>query len=64
MLPDIAMDVDDESALVHLATRTLERLGYRVTGYHDPAQALQEFQARPDAFDVVMTDLSMPGMSE
>jgi PAS domain S-box-containing protein len=55
--------VDDEPALVQLATRALGRLGYRVTGYDDAAQALQEFQARPDDFDAVVTDLSMPGMS-
>jgi CheY-like chemotaxis protein len=55
--------VDDEASLVLLARRALERLGYQVTGHHDPAQALQDFNARPDAFDVVVTDLSMPGMS-
>jgi PAS domain S-box-containing protein len=55
--------VDDEASLVTLARRALERLGYQVTGHHDPAQALQDFNARPDAFDVVVTDLSMPGMS-
>jgi len=27
------------------------------------AQALHDFNARPEAFDVVVTDLSMPGMS-
>ena len=55
--------VDDEASLVLLARRALERLGYRVTGHHDPIEALQDFNARPDAFDVVVTDLSMPGMS-
>ncbi len=55
--------VDDEDALVLLTTRTLDRLGYRVTGYSDPAQALQAFRSRPQDFDVVVTDLSMPGMS-
>jgi CheY-like chemotaxis protein/anti-sigma regulatory factor (Ser/Thr protein kinase) len=55
--------VDDEASLVLLARRALERLGYQVTGHHDPAQALHDFNARPEAFDVVVTDLSMPGMS-
>ncbi|MEO8627573.1 MAG: PAS domain S-box protein [Betaproteobacteria bacterium] len=55
--------VDDEHALVQLATRALQRLGYRVTGYSEPAAALRDFQADPNAFDVVVTDLSMPGMS-
>jgi CheY-like chemotaxis protein len=55
--------VDDEEALVFLATRMLRRLGYQVTGLSDAAQALQEFRARPHAFDVVVTDTSMPGLS-
>ncbi len=55
--------VDDEEALVLLATRSLERDGYRVTGFTDPFTALQEFRANPRKFDVVVTDLSMPHLS-
>ncbi|MBC7984991.1 MAG: PAS domain S-box protein, partial [Candidatus Obscuribacterales bacterium] len=55
--------VDDEEALVFLATRVLERLGYEVTGRCDAVQALAEFRADPQRFDAVVSDLSMPGMS-
>ena len=55
--------VDDEEPLVELVTRTLERLGYRVSGYTEARRALEEFRARPQDFDAVVTDLSMPGMS-
>jgi PAS domain S-box-containing protein len=55
--------VDDEEPLVYLATRMLERMGYRVTGHTNPHAALSEFRARPDQFDLVVTDLSMPGTS-
>ncbi len=55
--------VDDEEALVFLATRLLERSGYQVTGFTDAVSALKEFRAHPEAFDVVVTDLSMPRMS-
>jgi CheY-like chemotaxis protein len=55
--------VDDEEALVLLARRSLRRLGYQITGYTDPAQALQAFTENPDKFSAVVTDLSMPGMS-
>ncbi len=55
--------VDDEQALVMLGRRMLTRLGYVVTGYTDPAAALQAFELSPDQFDAVITDLSMPGMS-
>jgi PAS domain S-box-containing protein len=52
--------IDDEEALVFLASRLLPRAGYRVTGYSNPAQALSDFRARPGEFDVIVTDFSMP----
>lgn len=55
--------VDDEDALVRLSSRTLNRLGYRVTGFANPADALSAFRSHPHDFDVIITDLSMPGMS-
>jgi PAS domain S-box-containing protein len=55
--------VDDEESLVFLATRSLERLGYKVIGETDPACALQLFRQNPAQFDAVITDLSMPGLS-
>jgi CheY-like chemotaxis protein len=38
-------------------------LGYSVRAYVDPAIALQEFSRTPHDFDIVITDLAMPGMS-
>jgi CheY-like chemotaxis protein len=55
--------LDDEESLVILAKRLLERMGYRVTGFNDSAQALAAFRTAPEDFDLVLTDLSMPGMS-
>ena len=55
--------IDDEESLVFLGQRVLERMGYKVTGFTDPGQALNAFRASPGEFDVVVTDLSMPGMS-
>jgi signal transduction histidine kinase/CheY-like chemotaxis protein len=55
--------VDDEEALVLLMTRTLERLGYRATGFTDPAAALQAIRTDPAAVDVLITDFAMPGMT-
>ncbi len=54
--------VDDDDALVFLAERTLSRRGYQVTGCTDPRAALKKFVAQPAAYDVVITDLSMPTM--
>jgi PAS domain S-box-containing protein len=55
--------LDDEESLVVLAKRLLERMGYQVTGFNDSAQALAAFKTAPGDFDLVLTDLSMPGMS-
>jgi signal transduction histidine kinase/ActR/RegA family two-component response regulator len=57
------MYVDDEEPLVVLATRWLGRLGYAVTGFSDAARALEAFKARPQDFDAVISDFSMPGLS-
>ena len=55
--------VDDDEAIVFLMTRLLERQGYRVSGFVDARAALAAVSAKPDAFDLVVTDYNMPGMS-
>jgi len=55
--------LDDEESLVILAKRMLERMGYVVSGFNDSTKALAAFQTAPRDFDLVLTDLSMPGMS-
>jgi PAS domain S-box-containing protein len=55
--------LDDEESLVFLATRLLERAGYRVDGHVRADQALAAFAADPRSYSLVITDLSMPGMS-
>jgi CheY-like chemotaxis protein len=55
--------LDDEERLVFLARRGLEQLGYTFSGFSNPVQALAAFHAQPMAFDVVVTDLTMPLMT-
>ena len=55
--------VDDEERLVFLASRGLERCGYAFTGFTDPTEALKAFYEQPTGFDLIVTDLAMPGMS-
>lgn len=55
--------VDDEPALAHIARRFLGRLGHTVTAFTNAAEAIAAFRANPDGFDLVVTDLSMPGVS-
>jgi two-component system cell cycle sensor histidine kinase/response regulator CckA len=55
--------VDDDGTLIQLVTRLLKRRGFRVAGYTDQKEALQALRADPAAFDLVLTDYNMPGMS-
>ncbi len=55
--------LDDEEALLRVNQRTLERLGYHVTAHTSPTAALTAFRENPEQFDLVITDLAMPGMT-
>jgi two-component system cell cycle sensor histidine kinase/response regulator CckA len=55
--------LDDEEPLVFIVKRMLERLGHRVSGFTKADDALAAFTAEPESFDLVMSDMSMPGMS-
>jgi hypothetical protein len=52
--------VDDEAAQVQALCHTLEDEGYSVKGFTSAAAALGTLRA--GAFDIVLTDLTMPGM--
>ena len=55
--------VDDERALVDVSEEMLAGLGYEPVGFTDSAGALAAFRARPQRFDLVLTDAAMPGSS-
>jgi PAS domain S-box-containing protein len=55
--------VDDERSLARIAERTLTDLGYRPTIETESARALDTFRQAPGAFDLLVTDFSMPGLS-
>jgi PAS domain S-box-containing protein len=52
--------VDDEESIVRMGTQRLERLGYKVESTTSPIEALDLFRSKPDQFDLVITDLTMP----
>lgn len=54
--------VDDEPAQVKAHVTMLEHLGYHATGMTDSQRALIRFKQDPDAYDLVVTDLRIPGM--
>ena len=55
--------VDDDEGIANLEGMMLERLGYQVTSTVDSLAALASFEADPQKFDLVITDMSMPRMA-
>jgi PAS domain S-box-containing protein len=55
--------VDDEPVLVQIWTAMLGKLGYCVTSHTDSREALEAFRGNPYAFDLVITDQTMPEMT-
>ena len=57
------MFIDDEPALVTLGEQQFRNAGYTVLGLSNPQTALHHFRAQPDAWDLIVTDQTMPGMT-
>ena len=55
--------VDDEESLIDMGKQLLVSLGYDVTTRINSIEAFELFKTRPDAFDLVITDLTMPNMT-
>ena len=55
--------VDDEESLINMGKQLLVSLGYDVTTRISSIEALELFKTRPDTFDLVITDLTMPNMT-
>lgn len=55
--------VDDEPALLDLLRSYLERLGYQVDACTSPEEALRIFEQDPRRYNLVLTDLTLPGVN-
>ena len=55
--------VDDEEEISEMGRSILSFLGYDVTATSSSIEALELFRARPDAFDLVILDYTMPDMT-
>jgi CheY-like chemotaxis protein len=55
--------VEDEPALLKLTERMLHRLGYHVTCARSPQEALELCQSGAIRFDLLLTDVILPGMN-
>ncbi len=52
--------VDDEKHLAELGSEMLSPFGYKVTAMTDSRKALEVFKTDAEAFDLVITDMTMP----
>jgi len=55
--------IDDEDTLIDLGESMLKKLGYRMETRTRPDEALEIFGAAPHKFDLVISDMTMPGMT-
>ncbi len=53
--------IDNEEGLCRMMEQVLLDSGYTVKAYTSPVKAVEEF--RPGSFDMVITDIKMPGMT-
>ncbi|MBM9520967.1 PAS domain S-box protein [Desulforhopalus vacuolatus] len=60
---EIILFVDDEQTITEMMQKVLERLGYRVETTMNPIEAIEMFQSKPDMFDLVISDMTMPQMT-
>lgn len=55
--------VDDDPSVLKMVAHLLTRFGYKVQSYDKSLDALARFQSGPREFDLVITDMTMPGMT-
>ena len=55
--------VEDEEAIRKIAKESLEKHGYEVVLRKNGIEALKEFERNANQFDLIITDMNMPGMA-
>jgi PAS domain S-box-containing protein len=55
--------VDDEPAVLKMTDQMLTHLGYKVTAFDNGPAAFEHFKSRPEAFDLLFMDMTMPGIT-
>lgn len=55
--------VDDESIIADMSERILRKLGHQVDVFTDSVEAVEAFRARPQDYDLVLTDVTMPKLT-
>lgn len=54
--------VDDDPEVLRALTKVLEKGGYSVVPFSSASQAMQDINETKQRFDLVITDVSMPGV--
>ena len=54
--------VDDEEDILEITRKSLERYGHVAQTFLNSADALQHFREHPSDYDVLVTDVRMPGI--
>jgi len=55
--------VEDERAILQIIQTILTKYGYKIVAAAKPEDALAHVKKNPDAFDLLITDVIMPGMN-
>ncbi len=55
--------IDDELPIAKINSQILQRFGYHVTIRTSSIEALELFRSKPNGFDLVITDMTMPNMT-
>ncbi len=55
--------IDDEESITAIVQKNLKTLGYEVASFNDPKKALHHLAQHPSAFDLIVTDMSMPQLT-
>ena len=55
--------IDDEDLILRISRHILTSLGYHVTSFTNGNDAIDHFKKDPEGIDLVLTDMSMPGLT-
>jgi CheY-like chemotaxis protein len=61
--PDLVLVVEDEASVRSFCCTVLRRFGYRVLEAAGPIEALNTLHQAPEPVQLVLTDVTMPGMN-
>jgi DNA-binding NtrC family response regulator len=55
--------LDDDFDIISIIRQLLQRRGFNVFGFTEPSLALEHFKMNCNSYDLVLSDVRMPGMN-